>query len=71
VGCKVIAHQRAVLPLSRGAMDETIAPVNRRMALVLALFRLYHRAFTFPPLALSEKDRLVTGDDFDILRSAT
>ena len=43
--------------------------MNRRVAMVFALFKLFHRAFTFPPVVLSEKDRLLTGDDFTVLKS--
>jgi glyoxylase-like metal-dependent hydrolase (beta-lactamase superfamily II) len=68
-GCTIIAHQQAVLPLRRGASEETMEPVNRRVALLFSLFKLFHRSFTFPPVVLSQKDRLLKGDDFDVLGS--
>jgi glyoxylase-like metal-dependent hydrolase (beta-lactamase superfamily II) len=69
-GCRVIAHRHAVLPLSRGRSEEgTYRPVNRRTRLALALYTLYHRQFSFPPLTLTERDIVIEGDDDSILKS--
>lgn len=44
-------------------------PVNRRVKFIFSIFQLFHRQFRFPPLVLGEKDMILTGDDFDLLKN--
>ncbi len=70
-GCRVIVHRDAIMPLGRGRSEETeaIKPVNRRVKLVFSLFALFHGEFEFPPVTVGEKDIVLSGDDFDFLKS--
>jgi len=68
-GCKVIVHQNAILPLSRGESEDTMEPVNHRIRAVFSLFKIIHGEFRYPPLAITDKDLVVSGDHFDLLKS--
>ncbi len=67
-GCRIVVHQHAVIPLQKGRSEETMRPFNRRVKFVFSLFELFHREFNFPPLMLGEKDIIVAGDDFGLLK---
>ena len=67
-GCTVIVHQDAILPLRKGRSEDTMKPVNRCIRAIFALFTLIHRQFTYPPLALTQKDRIISADDRDLLK---
>jgi hydroxyacylglutathione hydrolase len=67
-GCRVIAHQDAAGPLSRGKSEGTDRPVNRRSRLALACYTLLHREYSFPPLTLTGKDLVIEGDNDSLLR---
>ena len=67
-GCKAIVHQDAILPLRKGQSEDTIAPVNHCIRAIFSLFRVIHREFNYPPLALTQEDRIISGDDFDLLK---
>ena len=68
-GCRVIVHRNAKAPLGKGKSEDVMKPVNRRVKFVFSLFALFHPEFIFPPVTLGEKDILLRGDDFDILKS--
>jgi hydroxyacylglutathione hydrolase len=68
-GCKVIVHESATPPLSEGESEHTMQPLNRCVRAVFALYGLVHREHTYPPLAVTGKDIVLTGDDFDLLHS--
>ena len=68
-GCRVIAHQHSLAPLSQGISEDTMQPVNRRVRFVFSIFELFHSQFTFPPLILGENDIILTGDDAHLLNS--
>jgi hydroxyacylglutathione hydrolase len=68
-GCKLIAHQNAVLPLSEGKSKGAMEPVNHCIGAVFSMFRLIHGEFRYPPLAMTSKDFVVSGDNFDLLKS--
>jgi glyoxylase-like metal-dependent hydrolase (beta-lactamase superfamily II) len=68
-GCKVIVHQDAILPLSKGVSEDTMEPVNHCIRAVFSLFKMVHREFKYPPFAVTDKDIVVSGDDFDLLKS--
>lgn len=67
-GCPVIAHRHAVAPLKQGRSEDTCKPVNRRIRMVYACYELFHREYTFPPLALAERDILIDGDNEGLLK---
>ncbi len=67
--CKVIVHQNAILPLSKGESEDTIKPVNQCVSVVFSLFKRIHREFKYPPLSIIDKNNIVSGDDFDLLKS--
>ena len=46
-GCRVIVHQNAILPLSKGESEDTMEPVNRRIKAVFSLFKIFHRKFRY------------------------
>ena len=68
-GCKVIVHQDAILPLRKGQSEDTMEPVNHCIKVVFSLFEIIHREFKYPPLAVTDKDIVISGDDFDLLKS--
>ncbi|MBN1486053.1 MAG: MBL fold metallo-hydrolase, partial [Anaerolineae bacterium] len=68
-GCKVIAHQNALLPLSRGESEDTMEPVNWCIKAVFSLFEIFHKEFTYPPLVVTGDDMVISGDDTDLLES--
>lgn len=67
-GCKVIVHQNAILPLSKGESEDTIEPVNNCIRVVFSLFKIIHGEFKYKPLAITDKDFVVSGDNFDLLK---
>ena len=67
-GCQVIAHRDAVRPLKEGRSVGTDHPVTRRARFALACYGLIHKAYTFPPLVLTERDIVVDGDDDAVLK---
>jgi hydroxyacylglutathione hydrolase len=68
-GCKVIVHQDAILPLSKGESEDTMEPVNHCIGILLSLFEMIHGEFKYPPLTVADKDVIISGDDFDLLAS--
>ena len=66
-GCVPVFHQEALVPLSLGKSEETMRPVNRCINAVFSIFKMVHREFSYPPLAVSENSILVSGDNFDLL----
>lgn len=68
-GCKVIVHQDAILPLRKGQSEDTMEPINHCIKVVFSLFEIIHREFKYPPLAVTDKDIVISGDDFDLLKS--
>lgn len=68
-GCKVIVHQNAVEPLGRGESEDTMQPVNRRIALLFSLFELFHQDFKYPPLRIGDGDIVVSEEDDEFLKS--
>jgi hydroxyacylglutathione hydrolase len=68
-GCKVIVHQSAILPLNKGESEDAMGPVNLCIKAVFSLFKIIHRGFRYPPLAITGKDIVVSGDHFDLLKS--
>lgn len=65
--CTILAHRDAVAPLARGASEEGIVPVTRRVRLVFGFFQLFHRTFAYPPVELGEDDLVLSGDDAEVL----
>jgi hydroxyacylglutathione hydrolase len=68
-GCKVIVHQNAILPLSKGESEDTMEPVNNCIRVVFSLFKTIHGEFSYPPLDITDKDLVVSGDHFDLPKS--
>jgi len=67
-GCRVIVHRDAILPLSRGISEETMEPVNRCTKIVLSLFEMIHKEFEYPPLVITDRDIVLSGDESDLLK---
>lgn len=67
-GCKAIVHENAMLPLSKGESEDRMEPVNHCIRVVFSLFEMIHREFRYPPLAITDEDIVVSGDDFDLLK---
>jgi len=68
-GARLIAHRHAIAPLGQGRSENAIKPVNRRVQFMFSLYTLYHREFTFPPVILGPTDIVLSGDDFDFLKT--
>ena len=68
-GCRVIVHRNAITLLEHGRSETVSQPVNRRVKFVFSLYELVHREFTFPPLTLGPNDVVLSGDDFDFLKT--
>ena len=68
IGCQVIAHRNALLPLKQGKSEGTDNPVNRPIRIVLAFYTLFHREYAFPPLTLTDRDILIDGDNDSLLK---
>ena len=68
-GCRVIVHRNAIEHLEQGKPEGVTRPVNRRVKLMFWLFALIHRQFTFSPLTLGDKDIVLSGDDYELLKS--
>ena len=68
-GCKLIVHQNAVLPLSKGESENTMKPVNRCVRAAFSLFKMVHREFRYSPLSMADKDVVVSSEDFDLLKT--
>lgn len=67
-GCQVIAHRDALQPLKEGRCVGTDHPVNRRTRFALACYGLVHKEYTFPPLALTDRDIVIEGDNDGVLK---
>ena len=67
-GCRIIVHEKALQPLKNGRSEETMKPLNRRVWFAFTLFRLLHRGFGYPPVTMSERDIVITGDNSTILK---
>ncbi len=69
-GCRIIAHRDAVPYLEKGQQARTRAGlVNWRSLLVVLYVFLTGWSLNFPPLALSDEDHVLEGDDDELLRS--
>ncbi|MFC1783893.1 MBL fold metallo-hydrolase [Planctomycetota bacterium] len=68
-GCRVIVHRNAITPLRQGRSEDDIKPVNRRVKFVFSLLAPFWPKCIFPPVTLTEKDTVLSGDDFDFLKS--
>jgi glyoxylase-like metal-dependent hydrolase (beta-lactamase superfamily II) len=64
----VIVHEKALGALAAGASVEDMRPVNRCVGTIFSVFSGFHK-FVFPPFIPRERDRIITGDNGDILRS--
>jgi len=69
-GCRIITHREAVPYLERGEPARTGGGlVNWRSVLVALYVFLTGWSLNSPPLALDEEDRVLEGDDDELLRS--
>jgi glyoxylase-like metal-dependent hydrolase (beta-lactamase superfamily II) len=69
---QVIVHQDAAIPLSKGAFEfpGSMRPVNPQVSLVFQVHRLITgRDFKFSPIIMTDQDRVLSGDDTDLLKS--
>lgn len=68
IGCRVIAHRKALLPLKQGKAKGTYKPVNRRSQIALTFYTLFHQEYNFPPLTLTPRDIVIEGDNDSLLK---
>lgn len=65
--CQVIVHEDAVLPLSSGESEDTMEPLNGCIKAVFSLFEIVHRDFRYPPIRITDRDTVLSGDDLGLL----
>lgn len=66
--CRIIVHEKALGPLENGRTGQTMRPLNRRVRFAFLLFSLLHRNSGYPPVILSERDIVITGDNDTLLK---
>lgn len=66
-GAKIIVHKNAVRPLKKGASEKIVRSVNRCVKILFSIYMKFHRNFTYPSVTLTEKDIILSGDDFSLL----
>jgi len=59
IQAKVICHEKAPKQLKKGKSNDSVHPVNRRIAFMIKLFMLFHRDFTFPPVDLNSSQTII------------
>jgi len=66
--CRIIVHEKAVVALKTGEMISMNKPLNRRVAITMAIFnKIKHRNFKIRPIFFTDEDIIITGDDSEIL----
>lgn len=68
-GARILAHERAIRPLSKGENEPVIEPLNNRVRLFFFILRRLVGVSGFSPVIIGEEDIVVTGDDDRFLRS--
>jgi len=69
-GVKLILHEKAIEFLRKGESDTsgTIKPLNRRTAMIMNTFMLFHKKFKFPSVKIDKSDIVVRGNNSTIMR---
>ena len=65
-GATIIVHEKAVTHLAAGRSDPDDRPINQCIGALVGIYSLFHE-FVFPPVVLSDRDVIITGDDDALL----
>ncbi len=66
-GAKIIVHKNAVHPLKKGVSERTVRSINRCVKILFSIYMMFHRSFIYPSVTVTEKDIVLSGDDFSLL----